>query len=347
MNPEFNFDGLEANYINCDRLSRTVRLVPLGHGMSASYGDILNGLSAAGLDPDEVQGIFKVSSFDRSYSVMLAYSDSVEKLIQKGVVTSGNCEYATMKMTEQIVSLRVHWLPVYYDNSIIYDIFSEFGKVMSVDMLKTAHREHVTLDGTREVKLKVDEFMKQNIPHIVNFKSGQKILITMAGRPPYCLKCKSIGHVRQRCPGTRTYAVAVNSDNKDGSSQGSGAPVPPVAQQSPVASSSGPVGPKGATEPPSGGASDSWAGGRGPEMHEMEMDPEKGQKRGREGQETPSETRSQMGTPEHEAWITPNKVAKSVPVPHGSLTPSKGPISTSNQFTPVMSVEDLMISNVK
>ena len=73
-------------------------------------------------------------------------------------------------------------------------------------MLNTAHGEHVTLDGTRQVKIKVDEFKKQTIPHVINFKSVQKLLVTMAG--PYCLKRKAIGHVRQRCPGIRSYADA-------------------------------------------------------------------------------------------------------------------------------------------
>ena len=158
MNPEYMFDGIETNYINSDRLSRTVRLVPLVYDETGSYGEILKGLTDASVNPEEVQGLFKVSSFDRSYSVMLSFTDSVDKLISVGEISTGKSRYAVMKMTEQIVSVRVHWLPVYYDNSILWEIFSEFGKVLSVDMLKTAHGEHVTLDGTRQVKMKVDEF---------------------------------------------------------------------------------------------------------------------------------------------------------------------------------------------
>ena len=101
-----------------------------------------------------------------------------------------------MSITERNVSLRIHWLPTYYDNSIIKEIFSDFEKVLSIDDLKTAHENRVTLDGTRQVVLKTDELLKQQIPHIINFKSGNKVLVTMPGRPPYCLKCKGIGHTR-------------------------------------------------------------------------------------------------------------------------------------------------------
>lgn len=247
-------------------------------------------------------------------------------------------------MTEQIVSVRVHWLPVYYDNSILWEIFSEFGKVLSVDMLKTAHGEHVTLDGTRQVKMKVDEFKKQTTPHIINFKSGQKLLVTMAGRPPYCLKCKAIGHVRQRCPGMRSYAAAA-ARNVDDFDESQHSAVPPVAQESPVASFFGPAGPKDVPEPKSGVSDDSGAWRDDNSQQEMDLDPEKGQKRGREGQGSSAGAKSQSETPEHGAWITPNKVAKSGPMPHGTRTPVKAPVPVSNAFSPVMSAEDLMGSS--
>ena len=178
------FDGIKSNYINPDRLSRTVRFVPIGYGQNTAYGEILNALLEARIDPQEVNGVFKVSSFDNSYSVLFSYSDTVERFVGLEELKVGSQRFAIMPMSEQIVSLRIHWLPIYYDNSILREIFGEWGKVLSVDMLKTAHENHVTLDGTREVKLKTDELSKQQIPYVVNFRSGQKVLVTMAGRPP-------------------------------------------------------------------------------------------------------------------------------------------------------------------
>ena len=209
-NPEYMFDGIESYYINPDRLSRTVRLVPIGYGQNTAYGEILNAFLEARIDQQD--GVFKVSSFDKSYSVLFSYSDKVERYMGLEELKCGSQRFAIMCMSEQIVSLRIHWLPVYYNNSILREIFGEWGKVLSVDMLKTAHENHVILDGTREVKLKTDELSKQQIPHVVNFRSGQKVLVTMAGRPPYCLKCRSIGHVRNKCPGSRGYAAAVTND---------------------------------------------------------------------------------------------------------------------------------------
>ena len=42
------------------------------------------------------------------------------------------------KMDEQIVTLRVHLLPLYMDNSLLREVFAEYGKVIDVVMLKQA-----------------------------------------------------------------------------------------------------------------------------------------------------------------------------------------------------------------
>ena len=72
-------------------------------------------------------------------------------------------------------------------------------------------------DEVREVRMKVDEFKKQMIAHLVKLNSWQAIVFTTAGRPPYCLKCKSVGLVRQRCPRNKTFASVVVDMAESGS----------------------------------------------------------------------------------------------------------------------------------
>ena len=91
-------------------------------------------------------------------------------------VTVANRDFEILRLNEQMVSIRVHWLPPYYDNLILHEVFQEFGQVTNVTSLKTAHANCTTLDGVREVRLKTDEVSKDNIPHIVHLPSDPTLL---------------------------------------------------------------------------------------------------------------------------------------------------------------------------
>lgn len=330
--PVMHFEGVEANYINPDRLARTVRFVSTSQNPT-SYGELLNGLCAAGIEPDEINGIYKVSAYDHSYSIQCKYSDTVEKLIELKKLTCGRANFEIMKMTEQVVNLRIHWLPLFYDNLILEEIFGQYGEILDIEMLKTSHEKLVAFNGTRQIKMKVTEFQKQLLPHIVYFNSGQAILVTMAGRPPYCLKCKSIGHVRQRCPhGNRSYAMVSRSENmptmQDSVADGSAPTQTPEALVAPVSEPSDlGAGAMAPAEAETECASGSLASGQDQqgENLEMDLDPERGMKRGREVRETT------------DSWITPNKTAR-------SRTRVEQPLPLDNSFSPILTVDDLVDS---
>ncbi|MEW8563024.1 MAG: RNA-binding protein [Candidatus Thiodiazotropha sp.] len=321
--PEIKFGGVEGNFVNFDRLQRTVRLTPSTVRSRVSTGEMLNSLIAAGIEPTEVEGIYKVSADDSSYTVALKYIDTVDRLISYGTFRIGEHSYEAMRMNEQVVTLRVHWLPLYYDESILKEILSEYGEVLEIKMLKTAHGQVVVLDGVREVRLKVAELKKHLIPHIVRFNSGQAILLTMQGRPPYCLKCKSTGHVRQRCPKKTTYATVVNTSAPPDPTPAP-APVTPVprAAELPSAASAG-----GGTESQFWDAA-SGKGDAGQEEQEMESYGDGSLKRPHE--QVDEETLDS-------SFITPNHTAKPRPP-----CPRSTPIKTQNTFNLVMSVDDIM-----
>ena len=313
MNPEFKFEGCESNHINVDRLKRTLKLVPEETRSGASVG-VLNGLSEIGVAPDEVEAVYKVSAFDPSFSVMLKFSDTVELVSSKRKMQVNGNSYQIMKMNEQVVSIRVHWLPLYFDNRILHKILGQFGEVLNIKLLKTAHANVVTFDGVREVKLKVDEFQKQQLPHLVRFNSGQSILLTITGRPPYCLKCHQIGHTRQRCPG-RTYAhVTANLEEARDENRALAVPAPSPAPSGSVPLSVEPTGPTDRDQTAGQGTLEQQVA--------MEEEGDGSLKRGRDAEVDSS-------------WITPNRMAKSRPVPSES-------IPVSNPFQPVLSVDDLL-----
>ena len=251
MNPVVQFNGYEPDHINEDRLLRTLRLVPR-ESSSVSYGELLSVLEAENLKPDDIEAIFKVSASDPSYSLLVAYPDTADKLRRKKVLKDKNLVLDVMMMNEQIVNIRVHWLPIYYDGSILREIFAEYGEVLDIKMNKTSHAKLTAFNGQREVRLKCDEFRKQRIPHLINFQSGQSILITLPGRLPFCLRCSEVGHVRGRCPDRlRGYASAVTRRPTRNDAMPTDAPAPPDAPQSQAGVVSGSnIGDPGNTQAP-------------------------------------------------------------------------------------------------
>ena len=192
------FEGVEYNYINEEKLDLTVKLTA-AEWRNMSVGDVLAALEKEGVKPEEIEGIYKVSAHDNAYSVQLTTRDTVNRLKKQGIIGSGNFRFNAISMSEQVVSLRIHWLPLYYDNRILKSIFCDFGEVLDVRNLKSSHKDLSAYNGTREVILKTDEVFRQKVPHLVKFGSGQSILVTMQGRPPLCLKCHEVGHTRRDC----------------------------------------------------------------------------------------------------------------------------------------------------
>ena len=113
----------------------------------SSYGDVLNGLTSLGVMPEEIQAVYKVSALDSSFSVMLSYADSVGDLLSHGEVRNERNRFKIMRMSGQVVTVRIHWLPIYFDNSILKEILSQYGEVVEIRMLKSAHAEVVAFDG--------------------------------------------------------------------------------------------------------------------------------------------------------------------------------------------------------
>lgn len=343
-----NVSTVFVNHINAECLERTVKVIP--DGGQTSYIDLLTALDTGHVDPKEVEGIFKVSASDNSFSVVLKSKEAVDKLAAQEYIYFKRGKFSIVKMSEQIVKLRVHWLPLFYNDSLLKYIFSDFGKVLAVERLKTAHERMTVLNGIREVTLKVNEIEKQCIPHIINFGAGQSMLVTLSGRPPLCLRCRTTGHVRRDCP-RKTFSGLFTSNRESREAvtvrASAGPGVSGLPGETPVGSGglegsgdlerSGDLegsedlersgDPVGVSLPAESGTGGTEAGGAASEnrqefeSEDVEMG-EKTLKRGRDLEE---------GGP----WFSPNKTAKSRFV-------SQAPVPVSNSFEPILDILDIM-----
>ena len=145
MNPVVDFDGFAFNYINEDHMNLTVKLVP-ENGV-ASYGDIFEVLKKSGVEAEEIKGLYKVGAFDKSWSVLLSNEQTVARLKELKNVRSGRTNFFVTSMAEQVVSLRVHWLPLYYEDRILKAMLCLYGEVVDIKNMTSTYGNITAMNG--------------------------------------------------------------------------------------------------------------------------------------------------------------------------------------------------------
>ena len=97
--------------------------------------------------------------------------------------------------TNDAITLRVSWLPIWESSQGIKDDLIMFADVHSI--------AHETIDGimtgVRIVNITVRENDIPKIPYCVRVNRHFG-LVTMQGRPPKCFKCEGIGHIQSEYP---------------------------------------------------------------------------------------------------------------------------------------------------
>ena len=119
---EYFFECSETNFVNAERLGLTLRFVPTRTRTTASVGELITSIAASGVQPKEIVGVYKVSSLDSSFTVQFKFSDTLEHVAALKKERVGDCEFEIMKLNEQVVNPRIHWLPLFYDSLILTNL---------------------------------------------------------------------------------------------------------------------------------------------------------------------------------------------------------------------------------
>lgn len=204
--------ALGAGLFNEEVMERTVKIT---HRNWTSIPDVCAVLSNAGIPPEQVAALQKGRSDGDGVTVVLRRITDVERLRSVEFHLLGERKFHVTPINKQIVFVRVHWLPVYASDTCVKHIMADYGSVLSVENAFTFHgKNNAKIEtGVKIVKMEVSEIQRLSIPHIIKFECGNSALITGGGRPPLCLKCNKIGHMRRDCPhisGPSSYASAAS-----------------------------------------------------------------------------------------------------------------------------------------
>ncbi|KAM7296478.1 uncharacterized protein LOC115319502 [Ixodes scapularis] len=153
-------------------------------------------------DVVDSQDIIGIGQFQMSHVWMVTCASALAKakLVTKAELRVKGRRCLIIDPDTRDVKLKLLWLPVHMDNQRIEEALAPFGTVRSIvrEKWRCAGMEQMeTLN--KEVTLTLHEGMNASqIPHQLTV-FGCRSLVLVPGRPPLCLRCYRIGHIRREC----------------------------------------------------------------------------------------------------------------------------------------------------
>ncbi|KAM7281074.1 hypothetical protein ISCGN_006383 [Ixodes scapularis] len=151
------------------------------------------------VDRKDVLGL---GQYQMSHVWMVTFGNAAAKLKIKAyeefIIKGKKC--IIIDPCKEEIKMKLLWLPIPMPDSEVRKVLEPFGTV------KDMRRETWRFSGledlqttTREVTLVLKQDLTvDKIPHLLNVY-GSNTLVVIPGRPPLCLRCKGIGHIRRQC----------------------------------------------------------------------------------------------------------------------------------------------------
>ncbi|XP_072145129.1 uncharacterized protein [Dermacentor andersoni] len=146
--------------------------------------------------------IVGVGQYQMSHVWMVTCASSAAKqtLVACGELRVKGLKCMVIDPGTKNIKLRLLWLPPHLEPRRVEEAFQSYGQVKSVEREVwrcTGMEQWVTTN--REVSLVLKGTITvSSIPHIMSIY-GHQCLVLIPGRPPLCLRCKRVGHVRRQC----------------------------------------------------------------------------------------------------------------------------------------------------
>ncbi|XP_037514839.1 uncharacterized protein LOC119391236 [Rhipicephalus sanguineus] len=150
----------------------------------------------------DLADITSIGQFQMSHVWMVTCRTALSKV---KIVTCGEffvrgrrCVVIDPEPTE--VKMKLLWLPERLEDIYVHEAFQPFGKIKSIsaETWRVSEMEQMrTLN--RDVVLALGDGVRvSDIPHLLSV-CGLQSLVLIPGRPPLCLRCNKVGHIRRHC----------------------------------------------------------------------------------------------------------------------------------------------------
>ena len=145
--------------------------------------------------------------------------------VEPGFYKSNNFNFELDYATDIRITAKVHWMPAWTVDTalaIALERCSQGIKVASVERETVKIKGMDIESGVRTVKMVVNQREERFLPYIIQV-DGKPCMLIVPGRPPLCLRCREVGHIRAECPRNvrpaRGYASVVSGGQRTPGSQ--------------------------------------------------------------------------------------------------------------------------------
>ncbi|XP_064467254.1 uncharacterized protein LOC135378227 [Ornithodoros turicata] len=158
------------------------------------------GQALEGLVKKEDVSNFGVYQYNHVWVISFRSAIAKERLLaMKELEVKGQrCMVIDPNRTE--IEIKIHWIPGNVSDEALQKALEKYGNVKEIRREKWKGSFFEGIDTTtRQVTIRLHEGVSAtNLPH-QTFVEGCRVLFSVPGRPPMCLRCKQIGHIRKQC----------------------------------------------------------------------------------------------------------------------------------------------------
>ncbi|XP_049515408.1 uncharacterized protein LOC125944606 [Dermacentor silvarum] len=150
----------------------------------------------------DLKEISSIGQFQMSHVWMVTCKSPMAK---SNLVTCGDlsvkgrrCIIMDPEPTE--VKMKLLWLPERLEDAYIRDSLQAYGKVKSIsaESWRVSEMEEMRTLNRDVVLSLADGVGVGDVPHLLPV-CGVQSLVLIPGRPPLCLRCNKVGHIRRNC----------------------------------------------------------------------------------------------------------------------------------------------------
>ncbi|XP_075543920.1 uncharacterized protein LOC142578417 [Dermacentor variabilis] len=157
----------------------------------------------------DLKEISSIGQFQMSHVWMVTCKSSLtkSKLVACGELSVKNRRCFVIDPEPTEVKMKLLWLPERLEDDYIRDALQAYGKVKSIsaESWRVSEMEQMRTLNRDVVLTLADGVGVGDVPHLLHV-CGVQSLVLIPGRPPLCLRCNKVGHIRQNCRTPRCEA---------------------------------------------------------------------------------------------------------------------------------------------